>query len=118
MVALHVHYEEMKKGRWAQEIKVVEVEKGLTWIYKTLDIQTFDITVIGSWEAYVDDEGLLKSGNLVLEYPNGSKLAGDLLVYKGVDEEGGAIYFGDKNDDSLRAAKEYFGRAVAMGVTR
>ena len=82
-----------------QNISLVEAEDGIEWIYKALGCGTFDVayTTIGGYDVnvYCDDEGLYATGNLVADY-NGAKLAGTVLIAKGVDAEGETIWFTDE----------------------
>ncbi len=82
-----------------QNVSLVQAEEGIDWMYKALGCRTFDVayTTIGDHnvDVFCDDEGLFVTDNLVADY-NGAKLAGVVLIAKGVDAEGETIWFDDE----------------------
>jgi hypothetical protein len=114
--ALLVEYPSLGGVMFTQKFRVVESQKGLDWVYEAIGANLFDIVNFGRWEAYVDDEGLLKAGNAVIEYANGASLEGLLLVYKGVDNSGYPLYF--ETDQEIEEAKAYFENFNLRGVVQ
>jgi hypothetical protein len=83
----------------------VSTETFLTTAYKEIDCGIVDLVSADGCDIWVDDEGLLTSGKLIIEWAiNGKKLssplAGNLLITKGVDDEGNTLFYdeGDMND--------------------
>jgi hypothetical protein len=61
--------------------------------YKYLECDTFDAVTnaVGDISAFIDDEGLLKSGNLVVDispFAFPQPYAGNIVLVGGVDDEG------------------------------
>ena len=77
-----------------KEIREVDYDGTLDFIYFNLACRTFDVVRIDDVNSiFIDDEGLLRQNQLYFEYPssNGSfQLAGSGLVL-GVDDEGNSI---------------------------
>ena len=77
-----------------KEIREVDYDGTLDFIYFNLACRTFDVVRIDDVNSiFVDDEGLLRQNQLYFEYSgsNGSfQLAGNGLVL-GVDDEGNSI---------------------------
>ena len=79
---------------YEKEIREVDYDGTLDFIYFNLACRTFDVVRIDDVNGiFVDDEGLLRQNQLYFEYPSSNgifQLAGNGLIL-GVDDEGDSI---------------------------
>ena len=109
-----------ENDRVHRKVDVLDVvTKEIDFIYDALDIKTFDVSYLTKdFGAFCDDNGLITSNNPVFDYGDGIKLAGNLLVYKGVDEEGDTVWFDkDEDVDLMLDVISYLHNAELIGVT-
>ena len=79
-----------------RSIKIVDVPEdiGIDFYYEQIGCTTFDVTTNNAGnDLFVDDEGLLKSGDPVIKCADGLTLAGDVLITKGINAEGETLFF-------------------------
>ncbi len=119
-VALVMKYsfDEMRVKR---DVQIVDVPKDehLAFYYEQIGCDVIDIVVNENGRDLIcDDEGLLKSDNVIAEYPDGQTLAGNLVMVKGVGSEGETIFFDYEQDlDELLEGVHYLQAGELMGVT-
>ncbi len=119
-VALVMKYsfDEMRVKR---DVQIVDVPKDehLAFYYEQIGCDVIDIVVNENGRDLIcDDEGLLKSNNVIAEYPDGQTLAGNLVMVKGVGSEGETIFFDYEQDlDELLEGVHYLQAGELMGVT-
>ena len=79
---------------YEKEIRVVDYDGTLDFIYFNLACKTFDVVRVDDVNSiFVDDEGLMRQNQLYFEYSGSDRifqLAGNGLVL-GVDDEGNSI---------------------------
>lgn len=100
-----------------------EEKDNLEFFYKAIECDMIDIVYAEGFDMVVDDEGLLKSNNVVNEYtlPNGSKvvLAGNIVFTKPCDNEGRTVWFDEDEDLELIVSIQDMIKASELkGVTK
>lgn len=76
----------------------------LKFFYDKIECQMIDVVRFDGFDAFCDDEGLLTSGNAVIEYSHGDfkvPIAGNLVFTNGVDNMGRTLWFDDRNPDDM-----------------
>lgn len=108
-----------------RDINIVSVPKAdsnLSFITGSLGCDMIDVVAVNGFDIFVDDEGLLKSDNVVASYyQDGEKitdLAGNLLVSAGIDAEGETVWFQDDAYPLMMNAIKILESANFLGVTR
>ena len=100
----------------------IDEKDNLDFLYKNIGCQMIDVVYFDKFEIFVDDEGLLKSGNCVYEYSSGGftvALAGSLIIAKGVDDEGRTLWFDEKEDiEALEETVNMLKSAEWKGMTK
>ena len=71
-------------------------KNNLNFFYNEIGCEMIDVVRFDGFDIFVDDEGLLKKGNVVAEITWGEfkvPLAGNLLITKGADDNGKTLWF-------------------------
>lgn len=125
MKAVRVKYE-LDGFKVKRDIKVIDAptDGNIQFYYDNIECTHFDVARFDGFDVYVDDNGLITSGNVVCEYTQGEfkvPLAGNLVFTKGVDAEGETTFF-DNEDiadvDMIIEIIDMVESAELMGVTR
>lgn len=109
-----------------QNVKFVDAPKdskdNLEFFYKHIDTNMIDVVFAEGFDIWVDDEGLLKSGNAVIEFElDGRKvpLAGNFIITKNPDAEGNTQFFDEDADaEVITKVVGVLERCTLKGVTR
>jgi len=127
MKAIVVKYEiDNDVMRVKRNIKVIDAPEketdNLDFFYKNIGCRMIDAVYFDGFDIFVDDEGLLTSGNVVSEYDykgQTAPLAGNLVFTKGADNLGKTVWFDEIEDIKLiMSIIEMVERAELRGVTR
>ena len=104
--------------RATQDIKIVDAptKNNLQFFYDQIGCKMIDVVSFEHFDAYVNDEGLLESGNIVAEY-NGIPLAGNLVITKGIDTQGNTVWFDEHDHKEMMAVTMVLERALLKGIT-
>ncbi len=121
--ALVVQYtKDEKSGAFSQSIGQRVVEGSfLEFCYKEIECQTVEVVeVFKGVDFWVDEEGLMWSGNPIVSYRFFRTLAGNIVITKGIDQEGNTLLF-DPEDDYDRKIMASISRKLSQwtiaGVT-
>ena len=108
---------EILDGMFKQSFEVHDVPKDfLTFAYEKIGCDLVDVVYIdNNVTMWVDDEGLLKSDNAVLEYTNNITLAGNIVFTGGADSVGNNLYL---DDAEIHKLKVMCRNAELKGITR
>ena len=119
MTALRVGEDKLALNRVVTFVEAPKDEKdNLDFFYKHIDCDTMDGVYFDGYDFFVDDNGLLKSGNVVCEY-NGVPLAGNIVVTAGCDSVGKTLWFDSVRDAKrVLVIKDLLETADFMGVVR
>lgn len=118
MKAIKVSY---KAEYMTRSVEVVDapIKDNLDFFYKNIGCDMIDCVYFDGFDVWVDDEGLLKSDNLVFEYTHKGfsvPLAGNLVITKGVDSQGATLFFED--DEDLSEIFEMLNTMEFKGTTK
>lgn len=110
----------IEEDRVKRNVTIVDVpqeeSKHLQFIYDALDVKTVDVAYVSEFDAWVDDEGLLKSDTPVFSYGSNVHLAGNVLLSKGVGSRGETLWF-DNMEDTIHAV-DLLEKGELRGVTQ
>tara|TARA_R110000772_G_scaffold5454_4_gene19482 strand:+ start:2306 stop:2698 length:393 start_codon:yes stop_codon:yes gene_type:complete len=99
-------------------------EDNLDFFYKSIGCRMIDVVRFDGFDAFCDDEGLLVSGNAVIEYSHADfavPIAGNLVFSNGVDSIGRTVWFEENNPDdsvTMDIILEMIDWAIVRGVTK
>ena len=92
-------------------------ERFIEFVYAETECRFVDVARSDKWHGYVDDEGLLKSGKVVIQYKGDyPPLAGNAVFVKGVDSQGWDVLFTLEEAQTL--TQEIADTAQIVGVTK
>lgn len=95
-------------------------EDNLKFFYSEIGCDMIDAVFFKGFDVFCDDEGLLKSGNAVIEYSQGENrvpLAGNLVFTNGIDKSGNTLWFEESNPDDI-VTMEIIIKMIEAGVVR
>lgn len=109
-----------------QDIKIIDApskeEDDLDFFYREIGCRTIDVVQFNGLDIFVDDEGLLVSGNVVIEYyDNGEPiviLAGNLVITNGIDTIGRTVWFSDDDHKTMMNIVKRLESFVVKGITK
>ncbi len=78
----------------------------LKFLYENIECSTIDAVRMKDWDMWVDDEGLFVSGSVIHDFGEDVKIAGNVVLSKGIDDEGETVWF-DKDDDAELIEKAF-----------
>ena len=108
------------------KVEVIEAptkeSEELDFFYKQIDCHMIDVVRLDGADLWVDDEGLLKSENIVGEYTtsDGKKLqlAGNIIASRGADNMGKTLWFEDDDVDGIMKVIDLFKSVTLLGAVR